>query len=398
MSDREKERPRRILPLIIVSQFAGTSLWFASNAILPDLQRAWGLHPESAGSMTSSVQFGFILGTLLFAFLTLSDRFSPRKLFFFCSLLGSIFNISICLFTNDLAGLLFLRFLTGMCLAGIYPVGMKIASGWYREGMGNALGFLVGALVLGTAFPHLLRSLGQEISWREILLSISIISAAGGLLMLILVPDGPYIRSGTPFTTRAMAIIFHSRDLRAAAFGYFGHMWELYTLYTFIPFILAEYAVRHPHQLLDSSLWSFVIIAAGSIGCVGGGLLSRRAGSARIAGVQLACSGVLCVCSPWIFSAPAELFLAVLILWGVVVVGDSPQFSALIARHAPPEFVGSALTISNCIGFTLTIFSIQLTAYLSKFLPPEFLFVTLAIGPVIGLFCFSRLLRKSPAS
>ena len=392
--ETQERRPPYILPVIIISQFAGTSLWFASNAVLPDLQHAWDLPVDAVGVMTSAVQFGFILGTLGFAFFTLSDRYSPRILFVICSLLGAIFNLCVYLLARDLTSLLLLRFLTGICLAGIYPVGMKIASGWYRQGLGSALGFLVGALVLGTAFPHLLRSFQQDVHWETVIFFITILSAGGGVLMLLFVPDGPYLSKGTPFNSKALMIIFQSRELRAAAFGYFGHMWELYTFYAFTPFVLSVYAATHFKGELNISWWSFVIIAVGSIGCAGGGLISKRIGSAKVAWVQLLCSGLLCLCSPLLFYLPLTIFLGLLVVWGVVVVGDSPQFSALIARHAPPELVGSALTIGNCIGFAITIVSIQLISYISHSIAPEYIFSLLTIGPVVGLAAFSLLVFR----
>ena len=207
---------------------------------------------------------------------------------------------------------------------------------------------------------------------------------------LLFVPDGPYLVKGTPFTTKAFAIIFHSKELRSAAFGYFGHMWELYTFYAFIPFMLASYAAMHSGAM-NISFWSFAIIAAGGIGCAGGGIISKRAGSARVAWVQLCCSGLLCVCSPLLFRLPAGVFLGVFIVWGIVVVGDSPQFSALIANYAPRELVGSALTIGNSIGFAITIVSIQAISSLSHVIAPEYIFTFLTIGPAAGLYWFRRL-------
>lgn len=386
-------RPFWILPIIIVSEFAGTSLWFASNAVLPDLQQHLYINADSVGIMTSAVQFGFILGTLGFAFFVLADRFSPRILFFTCSLLGALFNLLVYLFARDLPSLLVLRFLTGVCLAGIYPVGMKIASGWYREGLGNALGFLVGALVVGTSFPHLLKGLGQSLSWGTVMLSISATAALGGILMLLFVRDGPYLLKGTPFNSRALAIIFKSKNVRSAAFGYFGHMWELYTFYTFVPFLLSAYAAENLHESLNVSLWSFAVIAAGEIGCAGGGLISQKTGSAKVAWTQLFGSGMCCLLSPLLFNTPPGIFLGFLLFWGIVVVGDSPQFSALVAQHAPQEFVGSALTIMNSIGFAITIVSIQVISALSHVIPPEYIFSLLTIGPAVGLICLRPLLK-----
>ena len=386
-------RSRRILPVIIFSQFTGTSLWFAGNAVLGDLQRQWHLGNAALGYMTSAVQLGFIAGTLVFAFFTISDRFSPRIVFFICSLLGALSNLGIYTAAHGLASLLVLRFSTGFFLAGIYPVGMKIASGWYRRGLGEALGYLVGALVVGTAFPHLLKSTGRAFPWEYVILSISGISILGGLLMLLLVPDGPYAVKGTKFNRKAFATIFRSRDLRSAAFAYFGHMWELYTLWAFFPVLIKAYAAA-ARQPLNIPFWSFWVIAVGCLGCIGGGILSYKLGSPSIAFFQLLASGICCLLSPLFFSASPGIFLGFLIFWGIVVVGDSPQFSALTVQTAPRELVGSALTIVTSIGFFITIISIQFTNYLTGLLTPQYVFLFLVVGPIFGLTNLWPLYRK----
>ena len=385
--------PRRILPAIVFSQFTGTSLWFAGNAVLPDLQRLWGLTPDALGYMTSSVQLGFIAGTLVFAILAIADVFSPRKIFLICSLTGAFFNAGVYLFADGLMSLMVFRFLTGFFLAGIYPVGMKIAAGWYRQDLGRALGYLVGALVLGTAFPHLLKAIGQSLPWSSVILSVSAIAAFGGLLMYVLVPDGPYLAKSAKFDPSALKVIFQSKNFRSSAFGYFGHMWELYAFWAFVPVMLATYMGSGTAVSLNIPLWAFLIIGVGSIGCAVGGLLSRKFGSARVATAQLTISGVCCIVSPFLFSAPAPVFLLFLLIWGITVVGDSPQFSALNALNAPKALVGSALTIVNCIGFSITIVSIQFLIYASYFIDTRWLFVLLTIGPVTGLYAMRPLVR-----
>lgn len=386
------QRPAHILPVIVFSQFTGTSLWFSGNAVLLDLQRDWGLSAHSTGYTTSAVQLGFVTGTLLFAFLVIADRFSPRRVFFICSLVGALANAALLAAPEQLTALLLLRFATGFFLAGIYPVGMKIAAGWYAEGLGRALGFLVGALILGTAFPHLLRAIGADLPWQYVVGWVSVLAAAGGLSMLLLVPDGPHLPRGTPFDPRALVIIFRSPQFRASAFGYFGHMWELYTLWAFIPILLIAYAETQG-MTLDVSLWSFAAIASGAIACAGGGILSTRFGSAPVAALLLAISGLCCLLSPLLFAADWPLFLAFLLLWGFSVSSDSPQFSALNAANAPREFVGSALTIVNSVGFLITVVSIQLADALLPLLGARYLFLLLLPGPILGLLAFRPLLR-----
>jgi MFS family permease len=383
--------PSRILPIVVISQFAATSLWFAGNAVMPDLQRSAGLPASAVGDITIAVQLGFIAGTLVFAWLAIADRFSPRLVFFLSTLAGAAANAATLMSAGEFLPLLAARFATGFFLAGMYPVGMKIASGWYDRDLGLALGWLVGALVLGTALPHLIRGLGGDLPWQGVILSVSAVSIAGGLAMLLFVPDGPHLGAGAKFDPAALATIFRSADFRASAFGYFGHMWELYAFYAFVPVLLAA---RLGSDGATVSVWSFAAIATGFFGCVAGGYFSRRIGSARVAFMQLSASGLCCLVSPLMFLAPLPLFLGFLLFWGVVVAGDSPQFSTLNARFAPPRLVGSALTIANCIGFSITIVSIALLASLIDVVGPQYAFVMLVPGPVLGLMALRRLAVK----
>ncbi len=385
-------RPTYILPIIILSQFTGTSIWFAGNAIVFDLQRDWGLAEQSVGYITAAVQLGFIIGTLVFAFLAIADRFSPRRVFFICSVFGALANVAVLYSAEGLSSLLILRFATGFFLAGIYPVGMKIAAGWFDKGLGRALGYLVGALVLGTAFPHLIRASGSEIPWQQVMTGVSILSVVGGTLMLTLVPDGPHLPKGSAFNPQALRIIFRSKAFRASAFGYFGHMWELYALWTFIPVWLLAYSELN-HSALNIPLWSFLIIGIGFFGCAVGGVISDKIGSAKVAAFQLSISGICCLLSPLFFYAGLPVFIGFLLVWGIAVIGDSPQFSALNAENAPREYVGSALTIVNSIGFLITVFSIQLINSLLTVIGPEFIFWLLFPGPVIGLWMLRPLLK-----
>lgn len=380
------------MPTIIFSLFAGGSLWFACNAVLDDLKPLYGYTDAALGYVTSSVQLGFIVGTLLFAVLTVSDRFSPRIVFLVCSLLGALFNIGM-LQSSDLSTLILLRFMTGFFLAGIYPVGMKIAASWYQKDLGRALGYLVGALVLGTAFPHLLKTMGHTFSWKDLIPWTSIVACTGGLLLFLLVPDGPYLAKESEFNPRVINTIFKSADFRSSALGYFGHMWELYTLWAFMPVFLSMYATHHAVEM-DISFWSFCIIASGTVGCILGGHISVRTGSGPVAWIQLLISGICCIFSPLVFFIPKAGFLFFLLIWGITVAGDSPQFSTLNAKTAPQDYVGSALTIVTSIGFFITIISIQLESVLVRMLNPNFIFVMLVIGPVFGLRKLTRILHS----
>jgi MFS family permease len=381
---------KRILPAIVISQFLCTSLWFAGNAILPDIIRQFNLDESFLANLTSSVQFGFIAGTLFFAIFTISDRFSPSKVFFVCSIVAAAFNLGISIpgITSD--AFLGFRFFTGFFLAGIYPVGMKIASDYYQQGLGKSLGLLVGALVLGTALPHLLKSAATGLPWKYVIISISLLSVLGGLIMLLFVPDGPFRGVSGKLNPGAILTAFRDRHFRRYAFGYFGHMWELYAFWAFVPVMLATNKNYH-HNDLHISFWSFVIIASGGLACIVGGILSQKTGPGKIAIISLLLSSLCCLLSPFFLLTESTLILITfLIFWGLMVIADSPMFSTLVAQNAPQESRGTALTIVNCIGFAITIVSIQLIKMLSAHIDARYIYLLLAAGPILGLIALFK--------
>ncbi|MFD2285674.1 nitrate/nitrite transporter [Pedobacter petrophilus] len=375
----------------MISQFLCTSLWFAGNAVLPDIIKNFPLEMNLLANLTSMVQFGFISGTLVFAVFSISDIFPPSKVFFICGITAALFNLAICLELSDVRLLLLFRFLTGFMLAGIYPVGMKIASDYFKDGLGKSLGFLVGALVLGTAFPHLLRTLTTAFPWKSLIYATSALSLIGAGSVFIFVPNGPFRMAGQKFDLSASFSGFKNSNFRSVAFGYFGHMWELYTFWAFLPGMLLFYNSKHPASSLNVSLFSFLIIASGALSCIAGGLLSQKFGAKRIATIALAVSGLCCLLSSlFLFIDSVYLFVSFLLIWGLSATADSPLFSSLVAKNAPERLRGTSLTLVNCIGFTITIISIQVINYLAKAFNSPYIYMVLAIGPALGLLALLK--------
>jgi MFS family permease len=383
-----------VLPAIVLAQLGGTSSWFAVNAVMPDLQAAFGWDAAAVGTLTAALQGGFIAGTLVFALLAVADRFPARAVFLLCALLASATTLLAAVVAHSVPALLACRVATGFFLAGIYPVGMKIAAQWHPQGLGPALGWLLGALVLGSASPHALRALaaqGAGLPWQAVFVAVAAVTALAGWLLWARVPATPVAAGRGPgLRLRALATLVTDRRVRASVFGYFGHMVELYTVWVLVPTILLTRL-----QGAAVSWAAFAVLGAGALGCVLGGQWAARVGSARVAATMLAGSGLCCLLAPWALGAPGGLFGAWLVLWGVTVAGDSPQFSALTATNAPREAVGSVLTLTNSIGFAISAVSIELFVRLAQTVPLAQLLPWLALGPALGLLALRPLLRAA---
>ena len=399
-------KPSLAVAAIVLAQCLSTSLWFSPSGVADSLMQAWQLSATSFGWLLAATQLGFIAGTMAFAFSGAADRFQPTRIFVVCSATGALANAAVTWGVTDYGVFWSLRFVVGMCLAGIYPLGMKMLVQRVGSQPAAALGWLVGMLTLGTAMPHGLRALGQSWPWPEVLLGSSALALVGAALVALMgkppkqvaSPSSPAAPVPVRLNTQALREVIAVRGFRASALGYFGHMWELYAFWSVLPWLslpIHRSLVAAGYGWAPSvALISFSAISIGFFGCVLGGLWSRRVGSARVAATALAASGLMCLVYPFIPATWPLVQLGALMFWGICVVADSPQFSAMSSQHAPPQWLGSALVLQNGVGFFITVLSILLLGWAVQQWGSWALWL-LAPGPVLGLWAMRPLLNKA---
>lgn len=393
--------PARLASIAIITfcQVAALALWFSATAVLPALKAQTDVAPETASLFTSAVQFGFVVGTLASAVLGLADRLEPRVFFMRAAALGAVANAAILLIDPTSAAAIALRFVTGVCMAGVYPVGMKLAATWARGDMGLMIGLLVGALTLGSAAPHLFNVLGG-VDWRFTLgaASLSALAAAGTIRLAGL---GPAHAPAPPFRPSAALKALTTPSLRLANLGYLGHMWELYAMWAWIGvFLDASFRMSFgdpQRAALGAALATFATIGSGAAGCVLGGLFADRLGRTTLTIGAMAVSGACALLVGQLFGASPALLVAVCLVWGVAVVADSPQFSASVAELSEEGLVGTMLTVQTSLGFLLTLATIHLVPYAVAAVGWPYAFGFLAIGPIVGVAAMWRLRRHPDA-
>jgi len=394
--DNHAQTKFRSIALLIIAEILAMSLWFVSAAILVDMSNEANLSPSVQAALSSAVQAGFVIGAVLSAVFGLADRYEPRFVFAFFCLVAAIANALLLVAVPGSISAIVLRGITGASLAGVYPVGMKIAVGWGQKDRGLLVGLLVGGLTLGSASPHLLAFLGGA-DWRSTVLAASALAVAAAVIVLA-VKNGPFHTKATAFNPGVITEAWTNKAIRRAYGGYLGHMWELYAMWSWIGVALVVSFMSHMPEAdatQFAKLMAFIIIASGAVSCGIAGWVADRIGKAELTIIAMAVSGLCALLFALTFGGSVWLTVVISIVWGIAIIPDSAQFSVLVADHAQGDQAGSLLTFQTALGFALTIATVQLAPVIAAQVSWPVMMALLALGPAFGIYSMWGLKKPS---
>ncbi|WP_421385144.1 MFS transporter [Bacillus salacetis] len=377
---------------IATAELFALSLWFGASVTAPELNDLWDAGANLEAWLSASVPIGFVLGAFASSYFGLADRFNPRFIFAVSALLGAAFNGLILISDGALNGIT-LRILTGVTLAGVYPTAVKLLSQWFPKRRGLAIGVLIAALTLGSSLPHFIVLFFSALQWQWIILTSSFLSVVSSGIIYFILKDAPVEKENKPFSFSLIKKVRENRAVMLANYGYFGHMWELYAMWTWLPVFLSA-SFQHNTGSASPALIAFcsflTIGIAGAAGSVAGGWLADRIGRASLTILSMGISALCALSIGFTFGQSFWVTISLAFIWGIFIISDSAQFSAAVTEFAESEYVGTALTFQMCIGFLITIVSINLIPYLQQILGWKWVFSVLAIGPLLGLVSMAK--------
>ena len=377
----------KALAWISSSVLSALSIWFSASVISSELIKVWNISSDGMAWLSASVPIGFVIGALFSSAFGIADRYNPRKIFAISAFLGALFNGLIIYVTSGSIGIV-LRILTGVTLAGVYPIAVKLLSQWFPVKRGFAIGILIAALTLGSSLPHVIVIFFSMLNWKFVIVCSSFLALLAAIIIYWILEDAPVSSKSAPFSFKSIKKVVRNKPVMLANYGYFGHMWELYAMWTWLPAFVTASFIRYSPDISASfiALFSFVSIGiSGGIGCVLGGFISDKIGRANLTILSMIISATCSILIGFTFGQMIWLTIILSIIWGMFVISDSAQFSAAVSEVAEVEYVGTALTFQMCIGFLITIFSINLIPVIQKVVGWEWVFSVLAIGPILGI-------------
>lgn len=387
MEDRQ-----RALAVVSASLLLSVLVWFNYSALLPLIVEDWGLSGVEAGVVFAAFQAGYVVAILPAG--RLADVHSTRRVVAAGAVGTGLASVGFAALADGIYVGTALRFVAGVCMAGVYVPGMRFLSDWYPpERRGRAMGVYVGAFSLSTGLSFLLSStIASVVDWPVAIAATSVGALVAGPLMLFGTRDPP---DASPAGVRFDRSLLANRSYRYAVGVYAGHSWEVFGVRNWMQaFLVAAPAIAATDDpTVTAGLLTGTMLSLGGLGNLLGGWTSDRLGRTPTVAVALGASALLSLGMGLFSGLSIPLLIALVAVYGVVLVADSSPTSTVVTEVVDDENVGVALALQSLVGFAATAISPVVFGAALDAGGFELAFPTLAVGAVVGLgslFALSR--------
>ncbi|WP_018391847.1 MFS transporter [Bacillus sp. 37MA] len=379
----------KVLWWMSIAQFLAMQVWFNFSAILPVVEKEWGLTPMQSGLIIAFFQLGYVIAILFYSFS--SEKYNPKSFLVYGTIIAGITGLILSFFAQGFWSTLILRTISGIGIAGIYVPGIRILSHIAPSHQrGKVLGVYAGSFVIGSGFSLFVSGLFIEVlGWRGVVLLTSIFCLIASIIFFSL--KLPLIEGqGNHLNWKKIKQVFNKTNNLING-GYAGHSWELYAMWAWIGPFLVFYFLQQGYTeeaaMKYGNIIGAFVIMIGGIATYTGGRISDHLGRVKSANLFLMMSIICSLMIGWSIQLPIILMILLALIYGFTIVADTAIYTVSITEINDPDVIALALGVQSVLGFTVTIFAPLVFGFFLDVFNWGVAFTIIGVGTISAPIC-----------